>query len=148
MAMSSSPSRRWPHRIPIVPSRVRDVDRRGGFAFVPNRFLHDGFFTALSDSERSLYLFLVLAGDRNGVSYYHFDRICAALEVSLERYIDTRNSLIKKDLIAYDGIRFQVLALPDKPPVRSAPSLQSTEDFEEYDPATIRQCIVSSLKKS
>jgi len=92
-----------PNRNPLVPERIRDIDRRGGFAFVPNRFLHHGFFAALSNAERSLYFFLVLVGDRNGVSFYHFDRICSILELPLDTYIDIRNSLIKKDLIAHDG---------------------------------------------
>ena len=144
MTMQSQKKR--PHRTPILPDRIRDNDRTGGFAFIPNRFLHDGFFTALSDSERSLYLFLVLAGDRNGVSFYYFDRICSALQVSLDVYINTRNSLIAKDLIAYDGTRFQVLSLPAQPPVRRTQPLQSDDDFDNYDPATIRQSILSSLK--
>ena len=140
-------SRRRPNRAPIVPERNRDIDRQGGFAFIPNRFLHHGFFTALSHTERSLYLFLVLAGDRNGVSFYHFDRICSMLELSLDSYIDSRNSLIKKDLIAYDGTRFQVLALPDRPITSPSAPLQTEDDFEENDPATIRQCIRASLDK-
>ena len=144
--MSQQPRKR-PHRNPILPDRNRDTDRKGGFSFIPNRFLNDGFFCALSDAERSLYLFLVLAGDRNGVSYYHFDRICSALEISLDDYINTRNALIAKDLIAYDGTRFQVLSLPAQVPTRSSQPLQTNDDFEMYDPATIRQCILSSLKK-
>jgi len=56
-------------RPPIRLDRVRRIDRRG-FAWVPNRFLHDGFFGSLSHAERSLYFFLVVAGDRNGVSFY------------------------------------------------------------------------------
>ena len=55
-----------PSRAPVRPDRVRRIDR--GFAAIPNRFLHGGFFASLRHTERSLYLFLVLAGDRNGVS--------------------------------------------------------------------------------
>ena len=144
--MSKAPRRR-PHRNPIHPQRIRDTDRRGGFAFIPNRFLHDGFLASLTDAERSLYLFLVLASDRNGVSFYHFDRTCSILELPLDDYIATRNSLIKKDLIAYDGTRFQVLALPDRPITSPSAPLQTEDDFEENDPATIRQCIRASLDK-
>jgi len=144
----SNTTRHRPNRDPLVPERNRDIDRRGGFAYIPNRFLHHGFFAALTDSERSLYLFLVLAGDRNGVSFYHFDRICAVLELSTDAYIDTRNSLIKKDLIAYDGTRFQVLSLPAQPVATPSEPLQTTEDFEDRDPATIRQAIISSLKEA
>jgi len=33
----------------------------------------------------------------------------------LEQYLDARNALIDKDLIAFDGTRFQVLFLPMSP---------------------------------
>jgi len=144
----SNTTRSRPDRRPIIPERIRDSDRRGGFAFIPNRFLQDGFLASLSDRERALYLFLLLAGDRNGVSFYHFDRICSLLELPLETYVEIRNSLIKKDLVAYDGIRFQVLSLPARPVTAPSAPLQITEDFEDRDPATIRQCILSSLKEA
>ncbi len=128
-------------RAPLRPDRVRKIE--GGFAFIPNRFLHDGFFVSLSQPERSLYLFLVLAGDRNGVSFYAYDRICSALEMTLDDYIIARNNLIDRDLVAFDGTRFQVLALPPRPVLLERPSLHSPEDFADHDPATIRQIIDS-----
>lgn len=134
---------RQPDRTPPRPDRVRRIAR--GFAFIPNRFLHDGFFASLSDAERSLYLFLVLAADRNGVSFYAYDRICSLLEMTPDDYVAVRNSLIDKDLIAFDGTRFQVLALPATPvAVPPRPTLATSRDFEEHDPATIRQIIRSS----
>jgi hypothetical protein len=139
------PSKQKHHRDPILPLRIRDADRKGGFAFIPNRFLHDGFLASLTDPERSLYLLLVLAADRNGVSFYGFDKICSILELPLEDFIATRNSLIEKNLIAYDGRRCQVLSLPHRPHVVPSPPLKSDEELLDHDPATIRQCIRSSL---
>lgn len=124
---------------PLCPQRVRRIDNRG-FAFFPNRFLHDGFFASLTHAERSLYLFLVLAGDRNGVSFYSYDRICSALEMTLDDYLVVRNSLIDKDLVAFDGTAFQVLALPQRPAPRRH-LLRSPQDFERHDPASIRQLL-------
>jgi hypothetical protein len=124
-------------RAPIVPGRIRTIGGQG-FAFVPNRFVRDGFFVSLTRDELALYVFLVLAGDRNGVSYYHYDSICSILELPSERYLEVRNALIDKDLIAYDGTRFQVLSLPERPVVRRSEPLRTAEDFEEHDPATIR----------
>ena len=134
-----------PHRAPPRPDRVRRID--GGFAFLPNRFLHEGFFASLSHAERSLYLFLVLAGDRNGVSFYAYDRICDALELTPDEYLLVRNSLIAKDLIAFDGTRFQVLSLPPAPIVPVRRPLVTSEDLEDHDPATIRHLIRSSLDR-
>lgn len=136
---------RPPHRAPPRPDRIRRIE--GGFAFLPNRFLHEGFFASLSHPERSLYLFLVLAGDRNGVSFYAYDRICAALELTPDEYLLVRNSLIDNDLIAFDGGRFQVLSLPPAPIVLTRRPLVTSEDFEDHDPATIRQLIRSSLDR-
>jgi hypothetical protein len=139
------PRRAPPSRAPIVLDRVRRID--GGFAFVPNRFLHDGFFASLTHVERSLYLFLVLAADRDGVSFYSYDRICTALEVTLDDYLAARNALIDMDLVAFDGTRFQVLSLPPRPRLRARPPLVTEDDLERDDPATIRQRIRDSFPR-
>jgi hypothetical protein len=143
--MTSDPRRKPPSRTPIAADRVRRID--GAFAFIPNRFLHGGFFASLSETERSLYLFLVLAGDRNGISYYAYDRICSTLEIAPDDYVDARNALIRQDLIAFDGTRFQVLSLPARPTFLERPALKSQDDFENDDPATVRQLILGSLDK-
>jgi hypothetical protein len=143
--MASKPPHRRPPRAPILPGRVRRID--GGFAVVPNRFLHGGFFTSLTHTERSLYFFLVLAADRDGISFYTYDRICATLELTLDDYVAARDSLIDKDLIAFDGTRFQVLSLPPHPILHARASLVTDDDRERDDPATIRQIIHASLKR-
>jgi hypothetical protein len=134
-----------PHRAPPRPERVRRIEP--GFAFIPNRFLHAGFLASLSHAERSLYVFFVLAGDRNGVSFYSYDRICSTLEITPDDYVVVRNSLIDKDLIAFDGTRFQVLSLPQAPVIAPARPLVTSEDFEQHDPATIAHVIRSSLSR-
>jgi len=97
----------------LNPERVRRI--QGGFSYIPHRFMHDGFFTSLSQHELLLYLFLVLAADRHGLSFYTYDAICTLLELTLDDYIAARNSLIDKDLVAFDGRIFQVLDLPVAP---------------------------------
>jgi len=103
--------------------RVRCIE--GGFSFIPHRFLGQGFLASLHQKELLLYLFLVLAGDRNGLSFYSYDRICTLLEFSLDEYIASRDSLIEKDLIAFDGTVFQVLSLPQKQPARRRREVRS-----------------------
>ena len=75
----------------------------------------DGFLKALAQQELLLYIFLVLAADRYGLSFYSYDRICSSLRMSLEQYTVARDGLIEKDLIAFDGTLFQVLSLPANP---------------------------------
>jgi len=136
------------HRIdrqPIVPERLRRIGD-GSFAFIHHRFLRDGFLSSLRPNELGLYLFLVLAADRNGLSFYHYDSICSRLEIHLEAYIEARNALIAKDLIAYDGSRFQVLSLPQRPIFEASKPLRTPQDFETSDPATIHSVIRASLR--
>lgn len=86
----------------------------GSFGCIEHRFLRDGFFQTLTHQEITLYLFLTLAADRHGLSYYSYDKICKLLSLDLDDYILARNGLIKKDLIAFNGTLFQVLSLPQK----------------------------------
>ena len=126
-------------RSPIIAERVRKI--RGGFCFVPHRFLHEGFFAGLSQNELLLYFFLVLAGDRSGVSFYGHDAICALLEFRNDTYLAARHGLVDKDLLAFDGRRFQILSLPAAPCHVPAPSLNTQAYLEEHDPATIRELL-------
>ena len=96
----------------INPHRIRSI--KGGFSFIPHRFITDGFLSSLGQSELLLYLFLVLVSDRFGLSYYAYDSICSLLQLTLDDYIAARDGLLKKDLIAFDGTLFQVLELPAK----------------------------------
>lgn len=148
----TTPSSRPPHpravirRAPIVPERVRAIAGQS-FAFLPHRFLREGFFASLCPDELRLYVLLVLAADRHGVSFYHYDSLCSLLELPLESYLRARDALIAKDLIAFDGTRFQVLSLPERPRFLSAPPLTTDDQLEADDPATIRRLVRSALTK-
>jgi hypothetical protein len=128
---------------PLCPERVRKIT--GSFAFLEHRFVRDGFWTSLSHHELLLYVFLVLVADRSGLSYYSFDKLCALLQLSLDDYLLARNALLKKDLIAFDGHLFQVLALPSRPVLQPPAPLHSAQQMAQADPATIRQIIRNSL---
>ncbi len=97
----------------LNPDRIRCID--GGFSFIPHRFLTDGFLKTLSQQQLLLYVFLILAADRYGLSFYSYDRICSLLHLRVEQYIAARDELIEKDLIGFDGTLFQVLSLPPSP---------------------------------
>ena len=102
-------------------NRIRHIN--GGFSFIPHRFLLDGFLAGLTQNETLVYIFLVLASDRHGVSFYSYDKICHLLKLFPGEYTDARNGMIQKDLIAFDGTFFQVLSLPS-----NAPELITPED--------------------
>jgi hypothetical protein len=130
---------------PVIADRVRRID--GGFSFIPHRFLGDGFFATLTQSELLIYFLLVLVGDRQGLSYYSQDRLCTLLRLTLDEFLIARNGLIEKSLIAFDGFLFQVLSLPDTP-TPGPGALTSRQDLENNDPLTIRQLIDQSLRSS
>jgi hypothetical protein len=117
--------------------RIRRI--HGGFSFIPHRFLTDGFLTSLNQKELLLYFFLVLVSDRHGVSFYAYDSICSLLQLTLDDYLKARDALVKKDLIAFDGTLFQVLALPPKP---------ISDHTVEQGPAIIAQVIKQSLREA
>ena len=128
---------------PLCPDRRRRII--GSFAFLEHRFLRDGFWSRLTQHECLLYVFLVLVADRNGLSYYGYDKICTLLRFTLDDYLVARNGLIEKDLIAFDGHLFQVLSLPNQPVQVATSSLSTPQQMKHGDPATIRQMIRQSL---
>jgi hypothetical protein len=128
---------------PLEPNRIRKIT--GSFAFIEHRFLHDGFWGSLDHQQLLLYLFLIIVADRNGLSYYSYDKICALLRVPVDDYILARNALIDLDMIAFDGCLFQVLSLPEKVTRPASKTLGSQKQMEEQDPATIRQLILDSF---
>ena len=127
---------------PLCPHRVRKIS--GSFAFIEHRFIRNGFFSSLSHPELLVYIFLVLVGDRNGISYYSYDKLCTVLRICVDDYILARNGLIKKDLIAFDGQIFQVLSLPEQPVITIRKPLHP-EEMDQKDPATIHRIIRESL---
>ena len=126
----------------LKPNRIRHIN--GGFSFIPHRFLTDGFLDSLSQIEILLYLFLLLASDRHGLSFYSYDAICSLLKLTAHDYMEAEDGLIEKDLIAYDGTIFQVLDLPSKPVQAAAAKLPPNSDRRQYR-SQIRGLIQQSL---
>ena len=118
--------------------RLRRID--GGFAFIPHRFITEGFLSSLSQHELLLYFFLILVSDRYGLSFYSYNSICNLLNFYIQDFLEARIGLIKKDLVAFDDNIFQVLELPAKPVIIQKPS--------KDDPATIHYLIRQSLNEN
>ena len=97
----------------LHPERVRKIE--GSFSWIDHRFVTGGFLRDLSTLEILLYLFLVAVSDRNGLSFYHDDRIATLLKIDLPALGQAKEGLIRRSLIAYDSPLYQVLSLPPKP---------------------------------
>jgi hypothetical protein len=94
-------------------SRVRKI--QGSFSWIDHRFITGGFLLELSTVEILLYFFLVAVSDRNGISFYHDDRICGLLKIGLSSLGEARQGLIGRSLLAYEHPIYQVLSLPSQP---------------------------------
>ncbi len=124
----------------LNPDRIRRID--GGFSFIPHRFVCDGFLASLQQKELLVYLFLVTVSDRHGLSFYSYDAICTLLQMDLDQYINARNALIDKDLVAFDGTVFQVLDLAGKP------VLSATKKQADHKPTKNQAAIARLIKQS
>lgn len=116
---------------PIVPDRRRNI-RQCTFGWIDHDFLHRGFLNRLAQEELLLYYFLITVADRNGVSFYDYERICQWLKMEVDDYVRARNRLCERALIAYhDGI-FQVLALPQEPRVGAHAPVDKRQSNGEF----------------
>jgi hypothetical protein len=134
-------------RTPIRADRIRQID--GSFAFLPHRFLRDGFWASLDHNELRLYILLVLVADRQGMSFYFDDRLAAILRLVLDDFLAARAGLLRNDLLAYDqvGPRYQVLSLPPRPVVTLTAAAAPTVELRDQAPAAARELIRDLLAR-
>lgn len=114
---------------PIITERIRNI-RNCTFGWIDHNFLHRGFLNYLSQQELLLYYFLITVADRNGVSFYDYERICQFLKLELDGYITARDQLCEHSLIAFESSVFQVLSLPKstKRTQKLSPALSHSSD--------------------
>jgi hypothetical protein len=82
------------------PQNVRGIT--GSFAWIDHRLLRHGYLQAMTHSEMALYLFLVLAADRHGVSFYRKEKICDQVALDFQQFEVARDRLIDAQLIAFE----------------------------------------------
>lgn len=120
----------------LNPSRVRKIE--GSFSWIDHRFITGGFLSDLSCVEILLYFFLVSVSDRNGISFYHDDKICSLIKIGLTSLGEAREGLIGKSLLAYEHPLYQVLSLPPQP-VRPLTREQIIEQHRERTSLNIKK---------
>jgi hypothetical protein len=81
------------------PQRVRRITR--SFAWVDHRLLRSGFLQVMTHQDQSLYLFLNLVADRNGVSFYRKEKVCDLLDLDFGQFEVARDRLIHLGLLAF-----------------------------------------------
>jgi hypothetical protein len=73
------------------------------FAWVDCRLLNAGYLKVMTCQDMALYLFLALAADKNGVSFYRKEKICQTLGLDSKQFNTARDRLIDLELVAFDG---------------------------------------------
>jgi hypothetical protein len=111
----------------LHPERLRKIE--GSFSWIDHRFITGGFLRDLSTLEILLYLFLVAVSDRNGLSFYHDDRMASLLKIDLPSLGQAREGLVLRSLLAYEPPLYQVLSLPPHPVI--LPSREERSQREE-----------------
>jgi hypothetical protein len=108
----------WERKI-LDPTRVRKI--QGSFSWIDHRLITGGFLSDLSSIEILLYLFLVAVSDRNGLSFYHQDKIASVLKIDLVSLGKAREGLVQRSLLAYEPPLYQILSLPARPVIPLPP---------------------------
>lgn len=83
------------------PQRVRRIEK--SFAWIDHRLLRNGYLQVMTHHDLALYLFLILAADRHGVSFYRKEKICDALGLDWVQFEVARDRLIDLKLIAFQS---------------------------------------------
>lgn len=82
------------------PDRVRKIEK--SFAWIDHRLLRHGYLAAMTHQDQSLYLFLALAADRHGVSFYRKEKICDILGLDFQAFEVARDRLTDLKRLAFE----------------------------------------------
>ena len=103
------------------PKKIRNI--KGSFAWIDHRLIRNGYLEVMTHNDLSLYLFLVLVADRNGVSFYRKEKICQAVSLDFSPFEIAKDRLVNMKLIAFEGYSvlspngyYQILPIENKAP--------------------------------
>jgi len=103
------------------PQKIRKIEN--SFAWIDHRLVRNGYLQVMTHDDMVLYLFLVLASDRNGVSFYRKEKICDAVSLDFSQFEIAKDRLINMKLIAFESYSalspngyYQVLPIESKAP--------------------------------
>lgn len=117
----------------LLPQLRRQVPSQ--FSWIDQRLVRDSWLPRCSHRAWTLYLFLVVVADAQGLSYYGDSAILRHLGCSAEALQTARQELIAAHLIAYQKPLYQVLSLDPPRTFSAAPrrigDLLPTFDFKE-----------------
>jgi hypothetical protein len=103
------------------PQKIRKI--QGSFAWIDHRLVRNGYLQVMTHDDMVLYLFLIMAADRNGVSFYRKEKICKAVSLDFSQFEIARDRLVNMKLVAFEGYSvlspngyYQILPIEAKAP--------------------------------
>ena len=82
------------------PKSIRRIQQ--SFAWIDHRLIRGGYLQVMTHEDLALYVFLVLAADCNGVSFYRKEKICDIVSLSFNEFEIARDRLMDMKLIAFE----------------------------------------------
>lgn len=103
------------------PKNIRKI--KNSFAWIDHRLMRGGYLNIMTHEDVMLYLFLILAADQNGVSFYRKEKICDILSLKFNQFEIAKDRLMNMKLIAFEPYsvlspngHYQVLPILTKAP--------------------------------
>jgi hypothetical protein len=103
------------------PKSIRRIQQ--SFAWIDHRLIRNGYLQVMTHEDLALYVFLILAADCNGVSFYRKEKICDIVSLKFNEFEIARDRLMDMNLIAFEPYSvitpngfYQVLAIQTPAP--------------------------------
>jgi hypothetical protein len=105
--------------VPVVPDPARIRKIQGSFAWLDHRLLREGHLEGLTLVDLAVYVFLVLAADSRGLSFYSKATITKKLQIDWDAFEGAKARLLERGYLAFrpfsigdvEGV-YQILPLP------------------------------------
>ena len=82
------------------PKSIRRIQQ--SFAWIDHRLIRGSYLQVMTHEDLALYVFLILAADCNGVSFYRKEKICDIVSLSFNEFEIARDRLMDMKLIAFE----------------------------------------------
>jgi|TARA_Y100000310_G_scaffold341541_1_gene441006 hypothetical protein len=130
----------------IDKGRVRRLPKQ--FSWIDQRLISDDHLRNCEPLALALYLFLVIVGDHQGLSYYADTTIANHIGFDQRALQHTRQQLIQQQLIAYQPPLYQVLALPDQPIAPANPPVKPSPRARQSGPTQLKTLLAELQQRS
>ncbi|HEV3028636.1 MAG TPA: hypothetical protein VG457_13745 [Planctomycetota bacterium] len=105
--------------VPVLPAPDRIRRIQGSFAWLDHRLLREGHLEHLTLVDLAVYVFLVLAADSRGLSFYSKASITKKLQIDWDAFEGAKARLLERGLVAFRPFApgdiegtYQVLPIP------------------------------------